>query len=106
LRTRWQAQAAVILAAHRGREEAKRVLLGVEPLAPDDYAFTSLDCRPPEGTSLTVRLEKRLAAAGLPPRTWHDLRHGFASRHADAGADLLVVSRLLGHSGVGITATT
>jgi integrase len=97
---------AAILAAHRGREETKRATLGVEAPSDDDYAFTSADCRPVEGTALTKRLAKHLTDAGLPVRTWHDLRHGFASRLADAGVDLLVISRLLGHSGVGITATT
>ncbi len=95
-----------ILAAHQAREAAKRSALGVEPLEAGDYAFTAPDCRPIEGTALTKRFEKRLGDAGLPARTWHDLRHGFASRLADAGVDLLVISRLLGHSGVGITATT
>jgi integrase len=97
---------AAILAANRRREEAKRATLGVEAPSDDDYAFTSADCRPVEGTALTKRLAKHLTDAGLPVRTWHDLRHGFASRLADAGVDLLVISRLLGHSGVGITATT
>jgi integrase len=97
---------ARILASHRAREEAKRVTLGVPPPTVDDYLFTSPDCGPLEGTALTKRLAKHLVAAGLPVRTWHDLRHGFASRLADAGVDLLVISRLLGHSGVGITANT
>jgi len=97
---------AVILACNRTREAAKRAALQLEPPAADDYAFTAPDCSPLEGTALTKRFEKRLVAAGLQPRTWHDLRHGFASRLADAGVDLLVISRLLGHSGVGITATT
>lgn len=97
---------SAILTTHRIREATKRVDLGVDPLGADDYAFTAPDCRPIEGTALTKRFERRLADAGLPARSWHDLRHGFASRLADAGVDLLVISRLLGHSGVGITATT
>lgn len=95
-----------ILMAHRAREAAKRSVLGLAPLQAGEYAFTATDCRPIEGTALTKRFEKRLGDAGLPARTWHDLRHGFASRLADSGVDLLVISRLLGHSGVGITATT
>jgi integrase len=97
---------AAILEVHRAREATKRAELGLDPPSDADYAFTAPDCRPIEGTALTKRFEKRLADAGLPSRTWHDLRHGFASRLADAGVDLLVISRLLGHSGVGITATT
>ena len=97
---------AAVLTLHRCREEAKRVTLDLDPPALPDYVFTSADCRPLEGTGLTKRFERRLSDAGLAPRTWHDLRHGFASRLADAGVDLLVISRLLGHSGVGITATT
>lgn len=97
---------SAILTAHRAREASKRPALGLEPLQAEDYAFTAPDCQPIEGTALTKRFRKRLGDAGLPARTWHDLRHGFASRLADAGVDLLVISRLLGHSGVGITATT
>jgi len=97
---------SAILEGRRARETAKRSALGLEPLQADEYAFTAPDCRPIEGTALTKRFEKRLAATGLPARSWHDLRHGFASRLADSGVDLLVISRLLGHSGVGITATT
>ncbi len=88
---------AAVLMAQRGREEAKREALGVETLSPSDHVFTAPDGQPLQGTALTKRFEKRLVAAGLPPRTWHDLRHGFASCLADAGVDLLVISRLPGH---------
>ena len=97
---------AAILAAHRQREEAKRAALGIEPVGDGHRVFTGASCQPIEGTALTKRLAGHLRAAGLPVRTWHDLRHVFASRLADSGVDLLVISRLLGHSGVGITATT
>lgn len=95
---------AGILTIHRERETAKRAALGLDLVGDDDYVFTAPDCQPIEPTALTRRLAKRLSDAGLPVRTWHDLRHGFASRLADSGVDLLVISRLMGHSGVGITA--
>ncbi|MFH1157949.1 MAG: tyrosine-type recombinase/integrase [Pseudomonadota bacterium] len=38
-----------------------------------------------------------------PPVTFHDLRHTYASLLAQAGADLLTISKLLGHSDTRVT---
>ena len=48
----------------------------------------------------------RLAEAGLPPRRFHDLRHGCAALLLASGADLKVVSSILGHSSIRLTADT
>jgi len=97
---------AAILADHRGREEAKRGALGVEPLTVDDPVFTNQFAEPLEPSSMTRRFQRLLVAAGLVPCGFHELRHAFGSILVNAGAELVTVSRLLGHSGIGITADT
>ena len=41
--------------------------------------------------------------AGIEGVTWHTLRHTFASRVLDRGADIVTVQQLLGHSTVTVT---
>jgi integrase len=41
--------------------------------------------------------------AGISGVTWHTLRHTFASRLVDRGADIVTVQQLLGHSTVTVT---
>lgn len=49
---------------------------------------------------------KLLARSGLPPIRLHDLRHGAATLALSVGADLKVVSAMLGHSSIQLTADT
>ena len=77
-----------------------------DPGAPEALVFTT-----DLGTSLdqsNVRRTYRslLKKAGLPQRRLHDLRHGFASMLIDLGYDLKVVSEMLGHSSIRVTADT
>jgi site-specific recombinase XerD len=97
---------AAILADHRGREEAKRAALGLDSLTSDDPLFTNQFAEPLEPSSMTRRFQRLLVAAGLAPCGSHELRHAFGSILVNAGAELVTVSRLLGHSGIGITADT
>jgi integrase len=95
-----------ILADHRRSQEAHRVALGIEPLASDDPVFTNEFGELMEPSSMTRRFQRLLLAAGVPPCGFHELRHAFGSILVNAGAELVTVSRLLGHSGIGITADT
>ena len=97
---------ADILGDHRRRERAKRAALGIDPLTADDPVFTNQFAEPLEPSSMTRRFQRLLAAAGLTPCGFHELRHAFGSILVNAGAELVTVSRLLGHSGIGITADT
>ncbi|GAB7481078.1 hypothetical protein OUHCRE19_33490 [Enterobacter asburiae] len=50
------------------------------------------------------RLQKRLCeAAGIPPFTIHEMRHTFATKLIESGADINIVKDLLGHSTIKVT---
>ena len=53
---------------------------------------------------MTLSLQRALKRLGLPQRRFHDLRHTFATLAIEAGEDISVVSRALGHASVAITA--
>lgn len=52
---------------------------------------------------LWLGLKKACRKAGIDNVTWHTFRHTFASRLTRAGADLVTVKELLGHSAVSVT---
>lgn len=54
-------------------------------------------------TWIRGRWRPALERAGIRGLVFHGLRHTFASRLVDAGEDLLVIQRLLGHASVAMT---
>jgi integrase len=52
---------------------------------------------------LWLGLKKACRKAGLAEVTWHTFRHTFASRLTAAGADLVTIKELLGHSSISVT---
>jgi integrase len=52
---------------------------------------------------LWLGLKKACRRAALEGITWHTFRHTFASRLTRAGADIVTVKELLGHSSVTVT---
>ena len=63
--------------------------------------FVSSTGRPMSTTMLRKRWEKALKTWGEKAPAdlhWHDLRHTFASVAINAGEDLFVIGRLLGHT--------
>lgn len=64
-----------------------------------------------DGTALrpefvTRHMQDLAAAAGLPRKRLHDLRHGAASLQIAAGVDIAIISKRLRHSSLSITADT
>ena len=75
-----------------------------QPYAHGQPLFTDQYGRIPEPTNINRALDKALEDAGLPHRRVHDLRHTHATLLLEQGVPLVTVSRLLGHSGIAITA--
>lgn len=67
--------------------------------------FTTPVGRPLSGPHVTRQFQRALAAAGLPRLRFHDLRAASGALLLSAGVDIAVVSRRLGHSGIGVTAS-
>jgi integrase len=86
---------AEALATHR---EQQRVV----PLS--GLVFTSGAGAPLQSVNVTRDLQRHLARLGLPRQRFHDLRHAFATLAIEAGEDLGVVSRILGHTTFATTA--
>jgi integrase len=72
--------------------------------APDDFVFASQRGTPLHWRNVARRaLQPALKDAGLPHLRWHDLRHTFASLLIAQGANIVYVSRQLGHGSTDIT---
>ena len=65
--------------------------------------FPDVDGRPLREPKVLKAWDKMLNAAGLPKCRIHDLRHSFAGIALSHGAELLGVSRALGHANTAIT---
>lgn len=65
--------------------------------------FTTAQGQPRSGTAVTHAFQSTLAKAGLPAMRWHDLRAVYGALLLQAGTDISVVSKMLGHSAVGVT---
>ena len=83
------------LAAHRERQT-------VIPVS--GLVFCTAAGEPLHSVNVTRSLHRVLRRLGLPQRRFHDLRHTFATLAIEAGEDIAVVSRALGHASVAITA--
>jgi integrase len=90
------------LREHRKRQLERRLLLG-EAWLDNDLVIEHGDGHPMHPESCSRRFRGRLAAAGLPPIRFHDLRHAHATVLLADGVPLKVISERLGHSSIGVT---
>jgi integrase len=89
----------------RARQQAARAAWG-EAWVESELVFTREDGSALHPASVTARFGVLSREADLPPIRLHDLRHGAATLALAGGANLKVVSDMLGHSSIGITADT
>jgi integrase len=71
-----------------------------------DLVFARPDGNPLAPDQVSKSFVELATAAGLRRVRLHDLRHGSASLMIAAGVDIAVVSKMLGHSSISITADT
>jgi integrase len=69
-----------------------------------DLVFAARNGNPLRHAGYERDLDRLCAAAGVPRITVHEIRHTYACRALEAGVPLEVISKLLGHADVSITA--
>ncbi len=67
------------------------------------YIFADVNDQPLKQTACIKKLHRICQKAGLRKIGWHCLRHTFASHLAQAGANLVAIQGLLGHSDIRTT---
>jgi integrase len=90
------------LRAHRAQQVAERLAWG-EAWTDSGLVFTRPGGAPLVPFSASQAFSRLVRAYGMPPLTFHGLRHLGASILLDGGVPLAAVSRILGHSSVQIT---
>ncbi len=71
--------------------------------AEDAYVLTGKEDKPMEPRTIQYRFRRFQLRLGLRPRNFHTLRHSFATRCVEHGADVKSLSELFGHSNVKTT---
>jgi integrase len=91
---------------HRQAEQRARRLAAGKAWRDCGYVFVRADGTPIHPGYATCQFRLLLSQVDVPPIRLHDLRHGAASLAHEAGADLMTVQDLLGHSSILVTAGT
>lgn len=92
-----------LLVKTKEKQEQNKQLLGAE-YHDQDYVFCKNDGTLYRANYCSNEFKKFLERNGLPHIRFHDLRHSFASIASENGISLYDVSKMLGHSSIGITA--
>jgi integrase len=89
---------------HAAQAEAK-LAAGARWTPPiPNLVFTTSLGQPRNGSVVTHTLQEAMAGADPPRLRWHDLRAVHGGLLLLGGADISVVSKMLGHSAIGVTA--
>jgi integrase len=93
-----------ILRAHRAAQHERRLFLGRAWV--EDYVFDRGDGQPMDPDSFGKAFRDARDALGLVGMRPHDLRHAFATMLVQSGANIRVISDVLGHSKISFTMQT
>lgn len=87
--------------AHRARQIEERLRLGIggEP----EFIFTTETDNFIDPSNFARAFRRLLQRAGVPHKKFHALRHTYATRLVQNGADINTVQRLMGHSTITMT---
>lgn len=96
------ATAVAMLRVHRAKQNRERI--GKLDWDPRDFVFTTPEGQPVSNGTPVREFQAVALTAGLPKQRLHDLRHAFATWLIEAGTDLAIVSKLLGHRDIATTA--
>lgn len=91
-----------VLKAHKATQAERHMAWGLGQGS--GYMFTQLDGKHYDPNRITKFFSALVADADLPPIRFHDLRHTAASLMLASGQDMKMVSTVLGHSDITITA--
>jgi integrase len=94
------ATAALLAWQLRQAEEAENA---AEAWIGDGHVFAMEDGRALDPAYLTRLFQKIRKAGELPPLSFHGLRHCAGSLMLASGADIAVVSKLMGHASIAVT---
>ncbi len=94
-----------VLRARKARQNEERLAWG-EAWQETGHVFTREDGSAIHPASVSELFARLSFQAGLPPIRLHDLRHGAATLALSAGVDMKIVSAMLRHSSLSITADT
>lgn len=92
------ASVVAILRRHKADQARARLAGGRHVAADEAFVFTAHNGAPLDGPNMLRTFRARLAAAGLPPMRWHDLRHACASLLLANGSDVATVAAVLRHA--------
>lgn len=90
--------------AHRALQRRERLMAG-DAWQDFDLVFTTTKGRPLDGSEETRRFQRLLAAAGIPRRRFHEMRHSCGTMLAALGVPLRDVQAILGHANIQTTMT-
>lgn len=91
-----------ILRAHKARQAAEKLAIGAS-YQDGGLVFAEPDGSPIDPESAAKVFDRRVARSGLPRLRFHDLRHTHVAHLIEAGENVLVVSKRLGHGSASFT---
>jgi integrase len=79
-------------------QQARERLAAGSSWQDNDFVFATKDGRPLQWRSLDAAFDRAQERAGVRRQRFHDMRHAFATLLLDAGEEVAVISKMLGHA--------